>query len=59
MRNKKLFIYFFLFFLFKISNSYSLIQVDITRGNLDPLPIAVSSLSLDKKSKTNITHCFR
>ena len=52
MRNKKLFIYFFLFFLFKISNSYSLIQVDITRGNLDPLPIAVSSLSLDKKSKT-------
>ena len=31
--------------------SYSLIEVDITRGNLDPLPVAVSPLSIDEKSK--------
>ena len=28
-------------------NSYALIEVDITRGNLDPLPVAVSRLSID------------
>ena len=38
-------------FLFKTTNSYSLIEVDITRGNLNPLPIAVSPLFQDKKSK--------
>ena len=31
--------------------SYALIEVDITRGNLDPLPLAVSPLSIDDKSK--------
>ena len=31
--------------------SYGLIEVDITRGNLDPLPVAVSPLSIDEKSK--------
>ena len=30
--------------------SYALIEVDITRGNLNPLPVAVSPLSIDKKS---------
>ena len=30
----------------------SLIEVDITRGNLDPLPIAVSPLHVDVKSKS-------
>ena len=30
--------------------AYALIEVDITRGNLNPLPIAVSPLSTDKKS---------
>ena len=39
-----------LFFLIPI-NSFALIEVDITRGNLSPLPIAVSPLSLDKESK--------
>ena len=34
-----------------ISNSYSLIEIDITRGNLDPLPVAVSPLSQDMKSQ--------
>ena len=33
--------------------SYSLIEVDITRGNLDPLPVAVSPLSIDEESKKN------
>ena len=30
--------------------AYALIEVDITRGNLSPLPVAVSPLSSDKKS---------
>ena len=30
---------------------FALIEVDITRGNLSPLPIAVSPLSVDKNSK--------
>ena len=34
-------------------NSYALIEVDITRGNLDPLPIAVSPLSIDENSRKN------
>ena len=37
--------------LFYISNAYGLIEVDITRGNLDPLPIAVSPLHVDIKSE--------
>ena len=32
------------------SNAYSLIKVDITRGNLDPLPIAISPLHVDSAS---------
>jgi TolB protein len=40
-----------LLFLLKTTNSYSLIEVDITRGNLNPLPIAISPLFQDKKSK--------
>tara|TARA_B100001245_G_scaffold233581_1_gene217596 strand:+ start:153 stop:1505 length:1353 start_codon:yes stop_codon:yes gene_type:complete len=34
----------------KTTNSYSLIEIDITRGNLNPLPMAVSPLFQDKKS---------
>ena len=33
------------------TNAFSLIEVDITRGNLNPLPIAVSPLSIDDESK--------
>ena len=40
-----------LFFIFSIQNANSLIKVDITRGNLDPLPIAVSPLHIDEKSE--------
>ena len=47
---KKLILIIFLNF-FSISKSYALIEVDITRGNLDPLPIAVSPLHVDIKSE--------
>jgi len=47
---KKYLIILLLFFTFtKPANS--LIEVDITRGNLDPLPIAVSPLHVDIKSE--------
>ena len=46
---KKLF-YIFVIFFFKINIAHSLIEVDITRGNLDPLPIAVSPLHVDPLS---------
>jgi TolB protein len=47
---KKLIIIFLLNFFF-INKTYALIEVDITRGNLDPLPIAVSPLHVDIKSE--------
>ena len=40
-----------LFFLPTKANA--LIEVDITRGNLNPLPIAVSPLSIDENSQKN------
>ena len=49
MKNFKIFIY--LKILFFPTTSYSLIEVDITRGNLDPLPIAVSPLYNDPASQ--------
>ena len=45
---KKLF--FILVIFFNFSYAHSLIEVDITRGNLDPLPIAVSPLHVDAQS---------
>jgi TolB protein len=47
---KKIFYIFILLFL-KVSFAHSLIEVDITRGNLDPLPIAVSPLHVDIESE--------
>ena len=41
----------FLIFLFLITKANSLIEIDITRGNLDPLPLAVSPLFQDDSSK--------
>ena len=46
--NRLLIFIFFTFFSFK---SFALIEVDITRGNLNPLPIAVSPLSIDENSR--------
>ncbi len=40
-------------FLFLQANSNALIEVDITRGNLNPLPIAVSPMSIDENSRKN------
>ena len=42
-----------LLFLVMCAKSYALIEVDITRGNLNPLPIAVSPLSIDETSRKN------
>ena len=47
---KKIF-FVFLFFIISFKNAYSLIKVDITRGNLNPLPIAISPLHVDSKSE--------
>ena len=47
---KKYFIIFILNILI-FSKSYALIEIDITRGNLDPLPIAISPLHVDIKSE--------
>ena len=49
----KNFLLIFLLNLFLLNKSYALIEVDITRGNLDPLPIAVSPLHVDIKSENS------
>ena len=41
----------FLLNIILINKSFALIEVDITRGNLDPLPIAISPLHVDIKSE--------
>ena len=43
----------FIIFFLSSAKVYSLIEIDITRGNLDPLPIAVSPLFQDDSSKKN------
>ncbi len=47
---KKLILVIFFSILFSKS-TVALVEVDITRGNLDPLPIAVSPLYVDPDSK--------
>ena len=47
---KKL-LYIFVFSLIFSKSTHALIEIDITRGNLDPLPIAVSPLHVDIKSQ--------
>ena len=50
----------FIIFLFLFpNNAIALIEVDITRGNLNPLPIAVSPLSIDDKSKKNFENILK
>ena len=41
----------FIFLLIIPIKAIALIEVAITRGNLDPLPLAVYPLSIDDKSK--------
>ena len=48
---KKIILFVFYFYLSIFSNSaIALVEVDITRGNLDPLPIAVSPLYIEPGS---------
>ena len=54
---KKVFIkLFFTFLLFTEANS--VIEVDITRGNLNPLPVAVSPLFSDENTNKNLKNNF-
>ena len=46
---RKLLIVIFYFFIF-CQKSIALIEVDITRGNLEPLPIAVSPFYVESSS---------
>ena len=43
--------YLFILLLLLPIKAFALIEVDITRGNLNPLPVAVSPLSIDKIQK--------
>ena len=45
--------YIFLLIVLLPIKAFALIEVDITRGNLSPLPIAVSPLSIDEEAKEN------
>ena len=56
MKQIKFLFLFLILFLLKINNSYSLVQVDITRGNLDPLPIAVSPFFSEKDVKNEVNN---
>ena len=47
---------FFIFLLFNEANS--VIEVDITRGNLNPLPVAVSPLFSDENTNKNLKNNF-
>ena len=47
---KRIFFILVIYFL-SLNSLKALIEVDITRGNLDPLPIAVSPLHVDIKSE--------
>ena len=46
---KKIFLVLTIYFI-SLNSLYALIEVDITRGNLDPLPIAVSPLYVEPGS---------
>jgi len=50
MNKLKILTVLFFIYIITITNSVALIEVDITRGNLNPLPVAVSPLSQDKNS---------
>ena len=54
---KKLLLVIFYFFIFN-KVALALIEVDITRGNLEPLPIAVSPLFLESSSIDIKLICF-
>jgi len=49
---------FILLIIFPIK-AFALIEVDITRGNLTPLPLAVSPLSIDENSKNSFEEILK
>ena len=51
---KKIKLLVLLTFILIPSNLYALIEVDITRGNLNPLPIAISPIHSDKETTNQI-----
>ena len=51
---KKLYFLIFSLFLTFTTKSFSLIKVDITRGNLNPLPVAVSSLFSNEQTHSDL-----
>ena len=59
MKNIKIFLYSLLIILLIPIKSFSLIEVDITRGNLNPLPVAVSPMSIDQKSKKSFENLLK
>ncbi len=50
-KDKMLYKYLILLIIILPLKAFALVEVDITRGNLSPLPIAVSSLSIDDQSR--------
>ena len=54
-----LFRYLLILIVFLPIKAFALIEGDITRGNLSPLPIAVSPLSADDKSKNNFNKMLK
>ena len=55
---KKILIILFTTLFFPIK-SFGLIEVDITRGNLNPLPVAVSPLSIDDESRKSFENLLK
>ena len=51
--------YLLILIIFLPIKAFALIEVDITRGNLSPLPIAVSPLSVDDESKENFNKILK
>ena len=51
---KNLFLIFLIYSILKPSISFSLVEIDITRGNLDPMPIAVSPFFTNNESSDKI-----
>ena len=53
-KDRMLLRYLLLLLLLLPVKAFALIEVDITRGNLNPLPVAVSPLSIDDNSKNGL-----
>ncbi len=58
MKNTKFYLFVLLLILLP-KTSFGLIEVDITRGNLNPLPIAVSPLFVETKSVKNFQNLLK